>query len=389
MSRRIVLFAALFFVIALPVFGQSSSGKIHGRVLDPATMPKTSGTVALSVDGGYNSRYTFPVNAKGEFSGGGIEPGTYSLVYRATNSVSDKYVDLIKNVKVVAGEDTSQNIDMSRKEYIDTMSAEQRKQLEEFKEKNVGSMLQGQTSKGLNADLTAARANNKAEKFAEAESLMLNDTRAYPDAVLLWVELGLAQLGLKKYPEAELSFQKALAVDPVSRNAARREDYYAEEGRTHASRNTAEHTVITEKKLTPDVQAVSYASLGEVYIRTGKVEDAQAAYDTAAKLYPAQAGFYYGNEAVFFSQTGNNAAQLAAANKAIAADATRATPYYLKGQALVAQATMDPKTQKLILPPGCLEAYQKYVTLDPNGKFANEAKAIISAAGEKPKLGKS
>ena len=45
---------------------------------------------------------------------------------------------------------------------------------------------------------------------------MLNDTLAYPDAVLLWVELGLAQLGLKKYSEAELSFQKALAIDPIS-----------------------------------------------------------------------------------------------------------------------------------------------------------------------------
>jgi tetratricopeptide (TPR) repeat protein len=389
MSPRIVLIGALLLTIAIPVFGQSSSGKLHGRVLDPAGIPKTSGTVALSVDGGYNSRYTFPVDANGEYSGGGIEPGTYSLVYRAKNSVSDKYVDLIKNVKIVAGEETVQNIDMSRKEYIDTMSPEQRKQLQEFKEKNVGTMLQGQTSKGLNADLVAARAANKAEKFAEAEAMMLNDTKAYPEAVLLWVELGLAQLGLKKYPEAELSFQKALAIDPASRTGGHREDYYAEEGRTHASRNTAEHTTIAEKKLTPDVQAVSYASLGEVYIRTGKVADAQAAYDTAAKLFPPQAAFYYGNEAVYFSQVGNTEAQLAAANKAIAADATRPVPYYLKGQALVAQATMDAKTQKLILPPGCLEAYQKYVALDPNGKFVNEAKAIIAAATEQPKPGKS
>src|SRR3954447_12670071 len=102
MNRRVVLFAALLFWIAIPAFGQSSTGKIHGRVLDPATMPKTSGNIALSVDGGYNSRYTFPVNATGEYSGGGIEPGTYSVVYRAANSVSDKYVDLIKNVKIVA-----------------------------------------------------------------------------------------------------------------------------------------------------------------------------------------------------------------------------------------------------------------------------------------------
>ena len=389
MNRRLVLFSALCLGFVIPLYSQSSTGKIHGRVLDPAAMAKTSGNVALSVDGGYNSRYTLPVNANGDYSGEGIEPGTYSVIYRAAKSVSEKYVDQIKNVKIVAGEDTLQNIDMSRKEYIDSMSPEQRKQLDEFKEKNVGAMLQNQTSKGLNADLTTARAANRAAKFVEAESLMLKDTIAYPDAVLLWLELGLAQLGLKKYSDAELSFQKALTIDPASRKSLRQEDFYAEEGRTHSSRNTAEHTATTEKKLTPDVQGVGYASLGEVYIRSGKVADAQAAYDTAAKLNPAQAGFYFSNEAVFFSQVGNTDAQLAAADKAIAADATRALPYYLKGQALAAQATIDAKTQKLIMPPGCIEAYQKYVTLEPNGKFVNDAKGVIAAAGEQPKPGKS
>jgi tetratricopeptide (TPR) repeat protein len=389
MSRHLVLIAAFLFWLTMPGLTQQTAGKIHGRVLDPAGMAKTSGNVALSVDGGYNSRYTFPVNTNGDYSGAGIEPGTYSVIYRLANSVSEKYVDQIKNVKIVAGEDTLQNIDMSRKEYIDTMTPDQRKQLEAFKEKNVGAMLQSQTSKGLNADLTTARADNRAAKFEEAESIMLRDTTAYPDAVLLWVELGLAQLGLKKYGDAELAFQKALAIDPASRAAIHREDYYAEEGRTHASRNTAEHTVITEKKLTPDVQGVSYAALGEIYVRTGKVAEAQAAYDTAAKINPTQAGFYLGNEAVFFSQVGNTEAQLVAANKAIAADATRAVPYYLKGQALASQATIDAKTQKLILPPGCIEAYQKYVSLDPNGKYVTEAKAVIAAAGEQPKPGKS
>ena len=119
-SSRSICRLCLGFVI--PALSQSSTGKIHGRVLDPAAMAKTSGNVALSVDGGYNSRYTFPVNENGDYAGEGIEPGTYSVIYRAAESVSEKYVDQIKNVKIVAGEDTLQNIDMSRKEYIDSMS---------------------------------------------------------------------------------------------------------------------------------------------------------------------------------------------------------------------------------------------------------------------------
>ena len=56
--------------------------------------------------------------------------------------------------------------------------------------------------------------------------------------------------------------------------------------------------------------------------------------------------------------------------------------YYFKGQALVAKATVDPKTQKMILPPGCAEAYQKYLSLDPKGPYSADAKAILSAVGK-------
>ena len=41
---------------------------------------------------------------------------------------------------------------------------------------------------------------------------------------------------------------------------------------------------------------------------------------------------------------GNSDAQAAAADKAIAADPNDPLPYYLKGQALIAKATVDPKT---------------------------------------------
>jgi tetratricopeptide (TPR) repeat protein len=126
---------------------------------------------------------------------------------------------------------------------------------------------------------------------------------------------------------------------------------------------------------------MSYSSLGEIYIKTNRVPDAAAAFDRAAAANPSQAGLYYGNETVFFFQTGNAAAQLEAANKAIAADPARPRNYYFKAQSLTTQATVDPKTSKLILPPGCLEAYQKYLELDPNGQFAPDTKAILTAAG--------
>jgi tetratricopeptide (TPR) repeat protein len=183
--------------------------------------------------------------------------------------------------------------------------------------------------------------------------MMTKDSAAKPDASILFARLGQAQLGLKKFDAAEASFKKALEIESTS------------------------------KKPSGEVQALSDSGLGEAYAREGKVPEATAAFDDAAKANPPQAAFYLKNETVIFFQQGNAAAQEAAADKAIAADPNNALLYYLKGQALVGNATIDPKTQKIVLPPGCAEAYQKYLDLAPTGPYAADAKGILDQAGQK------
>jgi len=205
----------------------------------------------------------------------------------------------------------------------------------------------------INSAVVAARAATKEKRYADAEALMLKVTASRPELVVPWMELGLAQLGLKKYPDAGNDMQKTLDLAKA------------------------------DKKPIPDLIAGAYAGLGEVAARTGKVDDAAAAYDEAAKANPPKAGFYYGNETIIFSQIGNADAQAAAADKAIAADPKNPIPYYLKGQALITKATVDSKTQKIVLPPGCAEAYEKYLDLAPDGQFANDVKSILAQSNEK------
>ena len=69
---------------------------------------------------------------------------------------------------------------------------------------------------------------------------------------------------------------------------------------------------------------------------------------------------------------------MAAADKAIAVDPTQPVLYYLKGNGLVGKTTMDSKTNKLSAPPGCLEAYQKYLELAPDGPYSKEVKDILA-----------
>jgi tetratricopeptide (TPR) repeat protein len=330
-----------------------ATGKIHGHVTDPTGVPKGAGTISLSTDGGHTSKYSFPVNASGDFTGDGIAPGSYSLILRLPDTPEGKFVDLIENVKIAAGDDVHQDDDMSRQAYIDKMTPDQKKQVEEFKKKNAEVMKTNTVIKTLNADLNDARTANHDKKYDVAETLMIKDTGLKPDGELLWYELGNAELGLKKWDEATAAYKKAAELSGAS------------------------------KKPSPELIAGADAGLGEVYARSNKPEDAAASYDLAVKTNPAKASFYLSNETVVFQNVGNADAQVAAADKAIAADPKNPLPYYLKGQGLAGKITVDPKTGAYILPPGCAEAYQKYLELAPTGQFAAESKAILDASQTK------
>jgi tetratricopeptide (TPR) repeat protein len=379
--------AACLLALALPPAqaqkdAADKMGKIHGRVINPTGQPQGDGTVGLSTDGGATLKYPFPVDSTGAYSGE-APAGTYMLVYRAADTPAGKMVDSIRGIKIVAGVDLAQDDDMSRQDYIDKMTADEKKQLEDLKKANSETLKANALINQLNADLkivaqdkkdidsvaaTAAQAlganASKADiaakveeirtaKYTDIQSVMTRDTGLKPDEALLWNNLGFAQEGLKNYDDAIASYKKALDLESAS------------------------------KKPRMPVIAQADAGLGEVYARTGKVPDANAAYDAAAKADPATAALNLRNEAVIFYQENNGPAQIAAADEGIKIDPNQALLYYIKGQGLVQNATVDPKTNKILLPADCTAAYQKYLDLAPDGPYANEVASILQQAGEK------
>jgi tetratricopeptide (TPR) repeat protein len=385
MKRNLSLWLGLLAFAFLPVFAQTPTGKIHGHVTDPTGASRSAGTVSLSTDGGHTAKFSFPLSSTGDFAGE-AHPGTYTIVFRAPETPADKMVDSIDNVKVIAGQDVLQDIDMSRKEFIDKLPKDQQRQLEDLKKHNAEAMKNNAVVNKINGDIkaanqdfkdieeahaaavqalgaTASKADLEAKedeiktaKYTEIENFMLRDTAAKPDASVLWIQLAQAQLGLARLPQgdktkydlAETNFKKAIEVDLAS------------------------------KKPSTINQGAGYSGLGEIYARTGKVPEANAAFDSAVKVNPAQTAFYLKNEAVIFFQEHNAPAQAAAADEAIKADPTQALLYYLKGNGLIAATTVDNTTHKLVPPAGCLEAYQKYLELAPTGLYAGEVKGILS-----------
>jgi tetratricopeptide (TPR) repeat protein len=328
--------------------------KLHGHAQDPAGAPVTNGEVRLSVDG-KTIKYTFPLDANGDYKGEGIVPDTYYvLLWQKDSTGALKQVDYFENVKIPAGVDQVQDFDMSREAYMKRLTPEQRKAIEDAKAKNAEIMKGNQDVKKLNGMLADARADITAKKYDDAAALMMQATQIKPDQGVLWLELGIAQDGQKKYDDAIVSLKKAIDLDTAA------------------------------KKPNPEVQGAAGNALGEAYGKTNKIPEATAAYEAAAKIQPANAGMFYSNETIVLSQAGAPVeAVVAAADKAIAVDPKRPVPYYLKGQALINKATIDPKTQKIVAPPGTEEAYEKYLDLDPNGPYANDSKAILQEIGSK------
>jgi tetratricopeptide (TPR) repeat protein len=232
----------------------------------------------------------------------------------------------------------------------------------------------------VNNDLKVARSANAEKRYADAETLMLRDTAARGNMPYLWIELGLSQLGQKKYPEAESSFKSALGGGQPAQKQPIPGAFYAE-GKGTAAHISVQTEAPSDTKSKPEIEGMAYSSLGQVYIFTNRAPEAKDAYDKAVKANPPQAPLYLRNETIFFLQTGNATEQVQAADKAIAVDPTRAALYFYKGQGLAAQATIDPKTQKLVLPAGCAEALQRYLDLEPTGQYSADAKGMLTAAG--------
>jgi tetratricopeptide (TPR) repeat protein len=360
LSPMAAAMAALLIAVSasLNARAQEQTGSIHGHVQSPLTLSITDGIIGLAVTGDASGlktpKYTFKTDANGDYKGSGIAPGSYTVFLRQPDTPADKVVDQSSDVKITAGADTLQDFDLTRPAYLATLTPEQRKLIEDTRAKNAAAMKDNAVVKNLNANLAKAREDNKNKNYTEADSLMTQATQAKPDASVLWLELGVAQAGEKKYDDAATSLQKAIDVDAAS------------------------------KKPNPDLQGAAGNALGEVLANQGKTAESQAAYEAAAKINPSQAGMYYSNEAVILTRTGNKdpKATVAAADKAIAADPTKPTPYYLKGQALIGQATVDTKTGKYVMPAGCVEAYQKYLELAPDGPMAAEVKAILEGMGQ-------
>ena len=364
---------ALSQPVHMPAQAPAAAGTIHGKVINAAGAVFGHGDIKLTTDKTSAPKdrkypYSFPIGADGTFKGAGIAPGNYLAVVFD----QDKTVDF-QEVSFKAGDDKTVDFDMTRAEYIKSLSPEEKAALEQFKKNNAAVTAENSKIADINKTLQQARVDEKNGKADDAVTALTALSAQKVDEPIIWASLGEAQLAsadaalaaakaaktstsdpaiIQKYSDAAASYQKAIDLDK------------------------------TAKKPNPDLVSTSYLNQGTALAKSGKTTDSAAAFDNAVKTKPALAATAYYNEAAILYNAGKLDEAAAAADKAIAADPKRAEAYYIKAQSLIPKATLDAKTQKFQAPPGCIEAYQEYLELAPTGAHAAEVKDLLTGLGQ-------
>ena len=102
--------------------------------------------------------------------------------------------------------------------------------------------------------------------------------------------------------------------------------------------------------------------------------------EKAAQLEPANACKYYYNVGALYTNAGQVDPAIDTFKKAITADPNCADAYYQTGVNLMAKVSTTPDG-KMVPVPGTTEAFQKYLSLKPDGPYAQSSKDMLTTLG--------
>ncbi len=306
--------------------------------------------------------YKLKTNNKGEYFSLGIVPGKYNVELKKDG----KHIYNFNNVPVGLDE-VVQDFDL-KKEQVATSKGEglSAEQAAKAKEALAKQEAEKKTVGTLNEKLAAAKAASDAGDFETAIATLNEANQIDSTRDLIWFKLGDAYRmsgpkqpdpaeKQKRYEMAATDYEKAIQLRGASETAQKDPDNNVK-------------------------MAAYYNNLAEAYSKAHKIDESIANYSKAAQLDPAHSATYLFNEGAVLTNAGRADDAIAVWDKVIAADPTKAAAYYQKGVNLIGKETIGPDG-KAVAPPGTAEAFQKYLQLEPNGPFAEGAKAMLASIG--------
>ena len=334
MRKQALILILFALVLGLSIPALAQTGTVKGFVKDQGKPIVGAQVEMVNTDNG--RKVSLKTDKGGNFFSIGVPMGTYNI----TISQDGKQIWNASKYQVQVGDNQPIEVDLAKERASNAnnpANAEQAAKIEAAKKEN-------EKIGNLNTLLKQAQEAMQANNWDQAIQLMQQAAQADQTHDIIFGKLGDAYLGAKKYPESIEAYQKAIQLDPN--------------------------------------KAAYHNNMAQALAKSNQTDKAIAEYDTAAKMEPAQAATYYFNEGAVLTNTGKLDDANAAFDKAIAADPNKADAYYWKGINLMGKAKTG-ADGKFEAPAGTAEAFNKYLELQPDGKYAQPAKDMLASIGAK------
>jgi tetratricopeptide (TPR) repeat protein len=362
--RNLALASAGMVFLALTSLAQITT--VEGDVKGADGKPIQNAQIKITrtdIKGNYDTK----TNKKGHYIYMGLPMGTYTIAVL----VDGKEADKVSGVRTSPGDAKPIDFDLSK-----TQQANTAKQAEMQKAIETGQLTK-EMERGLSAEQKA-----QMEKDIKDKSEKMKKRNELNDAF----NTGMAAMTAKQYDQAIVSFTKASEADPTQQAVwAQLGEAYVKVAETKTGAdfdtNIGKSLEAYNKaiELKPEDPA-SHNNYALALAKAKKFPEMQAELKKAADLDPANGGKYYYNLGAILVNSGQNDAAGEAFKKAIELTPTYADAYYQYGVTLVGKAQIG-SDGKVTPIPGTVEAFNKYLELQPNGPYAQPAKDMLTTLG--------
>ncbi len=305
--------------------------------------------------------YKVKTDKKGHYFHAGLPLGTYKI----TVEVEGQDKDSVDNVRTRLGDPIAINFDL--------------KSLKDKQQALQAAAATGTVTKEQARDMSPEQKAAMEKAMKEREQAM-SKNKALNDAF----NEGMEALRTKNWDVAVGAFTKAGELDPKQHVVWAQ---LAEASISLAGTKTgADKDAGTAKgldafakalELKPD-DAAYHNNYALALAKAGKFPEAQAELGKAAQLDATNAGRYYYNLGALLVNAGQLEPAGQAFKQAIGADPNYADAQYQLGVYLVSKAQTTPEG-KFKPVDGTREAFEKYLSLKPDGPFAESAKGMIAS----------
>ncbi len=329
-SWRTGLGLVLAVVVAAGLAFAQIMSRLEGKCTDENGKPYVGATVEIDRED-IKSHYEVKTDKRGEYLYVGLQPGKYTI----TLKVEGRTIFAFRGITLRPGDQQVVDFDIKKEVAANPAAVKARKEQEEAAKKY------GELKQHFDAGSAALKEGNYAQAITELQQAATLD----PSQDVVLAMLGDAYAANKQNNEAVDAYQKALALRPE---------------------NASYHN-----------------NLGNALAKAGKGPEALEEFRKAAELEPTEAGMYWRNAGIVLYNASKTNEAIEPLQKAIAVNENDAQAYYLLGICLLGK--VEQKTEggmmKMIPVPGTVEAFQKYLQLEPNGSHAAEVKAILEQLG--------